>query len=403
VGPLADRLVVITGLNDQNVHGTLDFLREAGIQPKLRPQNDQPWDDADTVGAASADNPSLGPKPTILVASPVPVGEITYKRQRLRNLEELLGIHPVSLSYHPLMALMETVYVRDYPEEYLAGEYKNLATSLMAQVGDDPQRLVAKSGVPWNEKKDLAGAIACVLRVASQVPELGVTLLGLLERAGRESGGNNVPEMTQLYAVLTQNAETRLAGLNNWGIALSGRAKTKAGEDADRLLDEAGRKYAEALRLKPDDHEVLNNWGAALTDQAKAKAGDDADRLFEEAGRKFTEALRLRPGFPEALSNWGAALINQGTMKRGEEAERLLRQARQKLQEAEQIRAGSGAYNLACVEAIQGNTREAVRWLQVFKSAGERLSRATIAADKNFDRVRNEPEFVSLLESLAEN
>ena len=111
----------------------------------------------------------------------------------------------------------------------------------------------------------------------------------------------------------------------------------------------------------------------------------------------------MRPGFPEALSNWGAALINQGTMKRGEEAERLLRQARQKLQEAEQIRAGSGAYNLACVEAIQGNTREAVRWLQVFKSAGERLSRATIAADKNFDRVRNEPEFVSLLESLAEN
>src|ERR1035441_3257363 len=38
----------MTGLNDQNVHGTLDFLREAGIQPKLRPQNDQPWDDADT-------------------------------------------------------------------------------------------------------------------------------------------------------------------------------------------------------------------------------------------------------------------------------------------------------------------------------------------------------------------
>jgi len=47
----------------------------------------------------------------------VPVGEITYKRQRLGDLEELLGIHPVSLSYHPLMALMETVFVRDYPEE----------------------------------------------------------------------------------------------------------------------------------------------------------------------------------------------------------------------------------------------------------------------------------------------
>jgi hypothetical protein len=203
VGPLADRLVVITGLNDQNVHGTLDFLKEAGIQPKPRPQDDQPWDDADTVGAASTDNPSLGPKPTILVASPVPVGEITYKRQRLRNLEELLGIHPVSLSYHPLMALMETVYVRDYPEEYLAGEYKNLATKLLAQVGDDAQRLTADTGVLWNEKKDLAGAIACALRVASQSSELGATLLVLLGQPGPQSDGKAVRQLTQLRAGLS--------------------------------------------------------------------------------------------------------------------------------------------------------------------------------------------------------
>ena len=126
VGPLADRLVVITGLNDQNVHGTLDFLKEAGIQPKPRPKDDRPWDDADTVGAASADNPSLGPKPTILVASPVPTGEIAYKRQRLGELEKLIGIHPVSLSYHPLMALMETVFVRDYPEEIPGGRVQGV-------------------------------------------------------------------------------------------------------------------------------------------------------------------------------------------------------------------------------------------------------------------------------------
>ena len=535
VGPLADRLVVITGLNDQNVHGTLDFLKEAGIEPKPRSKDDQPRDDADTVHSAGADNPSLGPKPTILVASPVPAGEITYKRQRLRNLEELLGIHPVSLSYHPLMALMETVFVRDYLEENLAGEYKNLATNLMAQVGDDPQRLVAKSGVLWNEKKDLAGAIACALRVASQVPELGVTLLGLLGQASLKSDGNRVPEMRQLYAVLSRNAETRLAALNNWGaalsdqaktktgeeadrlfeeagrkhaealrlkpdyhetlinwgVALSDQAKTKAGEEADRLFDESGRKYAEALRLKPDDHkalgywgvalsgqaktkageeadrlfeeagrkyagalrlkldyhEALSNWGAALDDQAKTKAGEEADRLFEEAGRKYAEALRLKPDFPEALGNWGNTLSDQAKTKVGEDSDRLfeeagrkyaealrlkpdfpevlnawgvalyehaktkagdeaghfLREARQKLLDAERMRAGSGALNLACVEAIEGNTVEAIQWLQASKSAGVRLSRAMIAAEKDFDRIRNQPEFVSLVESLPEN
>ena len=67
------------------------------------------------------------------------------------------------------------------------------------------------------------------------------------------------------------------------------------------------------------------------------------------------------------------------------------------------MRPRSGAYDLACVEAIQGNTLEAIRWLQVCESAGERLSRAKIAAEKDFDRIRNQPEFVSLVESLAEN
>jgi cytochrome c-type biogenesis protein CcmH/NrfG len=350
---------------------------------------------------------------------------------------------------------------------------------------------MAESGVLWNEKKDLAGAIVCALRVASQVPELGVALLRQFGQPSPKSDGKDVPEMAQLHAVLSQNAETRPAALNNWGLALASRAETKAGEDADQLFEEAGRRYAEALRLKPDYPNALSNWGNALSDQAKTKAGEDADRLFDEAGRKFAEAFRLKPDFAEALNNWGAAvayqaktktgkdadrlfeeagrkfaealrlkpnypaalgnwgnvlsyqakakagedaerlfdeagrkfaeafrlkpdfpvalanwgqaLINQATKKRGDEATQLLQQARQKLLEAERMRAGSGAYNLACVEAIQGNTPEAIRWLQVGESAGKRLSRAMIAAEKDFDRIRNQPEFVSLVESLPEN
>ena len=71
VGPLADRLVVITGLNDQNVQGTLSFLKEAGIKPESRPKEDKRWDE-DDPSEDSTDNPSLGPKPTILVASRCP-------------------------------------------------------------------------------------------------------------------------------------------------------------------------------------------------------------------------------------------------------------------------------------------------------------------------------------------
>ena len=147
----------------------------------------------------------------------------------------------------------------------------------------------------------------------------------------------------------------------------------------------------------------MNNWGNALYEQAKTKRGEEGDRLFEEAGRKYAEAVRLKPDYRSALSNWGIALYEQAKTKAGEEAGHLMRQSRQKLLEAERMRAGSSALNLACVEAIEGNTSEAVRWLQLFGSTGERLSRAMIAAEKDFDRIRNQPEFVSLVESLDEN
>src|ERR1039457_7221654 len=375
VGPLADRLVVITGLNDQNVSGTLSFLEEAGIQPKSRSETDPPWDDADAVSVGVTDSPSLGPKPTIVVASPVPAGEIAYKRQRLSELENLLGIRPVSLSYHPQMALMESVFVRDYPEEYLALEYKGLATRVMAQVNDDPQRLMSEAGVLWNEKKDPVKAIACALRLASHVPELGASLLGLFSQRSPESG---IPEMRQLYAVLSQNPTTRLAALNNWGNALYAMARTKAGEEADRLLAEAGKKYAEALRLKPDDHEVLSNWGAALAEQAKTKDGEKADRLFAEAGSKYAEALRLKPDYHAALCNWGAALSGLARAKTGAEADRLFAEAGSKYAEAFRLKPDDheALYKWGNSLSDQATTKAGEEADRLFAEAGSKCAEA---------------------------
>jgi cytochrome c-type biogenesis protein CcmH/NrfG len=577
VGPLADRLVVLASLNDQNVQGTLMFLQEAGIKPKPRPADDKPWDEADAVSVDGTDNLSLGPKPTIVVASPVPTGEIEYKRERLKKLEELLGIRPASLSYHPQMGLIESIFVRDYPEEYLAGEYRRLTTRIMAQASDDSPSLSRRSFALRSEKKDLAGAITCVLRLAPQDPGPGAALLRQIGDLGKPSDDNDRWAMRQLHAFLSQYPDTRQVALNKWGNALSDQAKTKAGEEADPLFEEAGRKFAEALRLNPDSHEALNNWGVALSSQAKTKAGEEAnrlfeeaglkfaealrlnpdfrealnnwgvalsdqaakpgenadrlfeeagrkfaealrlkpddhealynwgtalfdqagprvgeeaDRLFEEAGRKFAEALRLKPDFYEALNNWGnalsaqatkpgedadrlfeeagrmyaealrlkpdshealynwgAALLLQAATKAGEEAdrlfgeagrmyaealrlkpdshealynwgnalliqaktkageeagERLRREAREKFLEAERIRTGAGAHNLASLEALEGNTSEAVRWLRVSAASGERLTRTRIAANANFDAIRNEPDFATFVRSLPE-
>jgi len=121
IGPLSDNLVVLTALNDQNIEGTKRFLTEVGI---IGP--------SDSSGTPNR----LDPKPTLMVASPVPTGEVTTKGQRLEKLREAVGTIVVKLSYHPQMALFETIFVRDHSDEYLAQEYLQLV-ELISGFRDD--------------------------------------------------------------------------------------------------------------------------------------------------------------------------------------------------------------------------------------------------------------------------
>jgi len=125
---------------------------------------------------------------------------------------------------------------------------------------------------------------------------------------------------------------------NNWGIALSGLAKTKQGADADRLFEEAGTKYAQAVKIKPDLHEAWSNWGGALSDWAKTKQGAEADRLFEEAGAKCEQAVRIKPDKYGAWNNWGNALSGLAKTKQGAEADRLFEEAGAKYEQAVRIK-----------------------------------------------------------------
>ncbi|MDA1051265.1 MAG: AAA family ATPase [Planctomycetota bacterium] len=129
IGPLSDHLLVFTALNDQNIAGTSHFLREVGVPA-----------DSDAKPATSEEQGArterLGPKPTMIVATPVPSGELEIKKERLDELRRMVGTVVCQLSYHPQLALMETVFVRNYPKEYLALEYNDLVDRLMRQAKD---------------------------------------------------------------------------------------------------------------------------------------------------------------------------------------------------------------------------------------------------------------------------
>ena len=181
------------------------------------------------------------------------------------------------------------------------------------------------------------------------------------------------------------------------GTALSEQAKTKSGGEADRLFRLAGEKYEAALKIKPDLHEALNNWGTALLEQAKTKSGVEADRLFRLAGEKYEAALKIKPDKHEALYNWGNALSEQAKTKSGGEADDLFGLAEQRLLSAEAIRQGSGAYNLACVKALQGISAECRQWLEIAYRLDTLPRHEHLIKDKDLDSVRGQGWFKQLL------
>lgn len=143
IGPLSDQLVVLTALNNQNVKGTRNFLTEVGVLQIP----DHSGSAADS--RPDAPDPSMRPKPYLIVASLVPSGEIEKKQERLRCAKEELGKVDLKLSYHPQLALKESIFTRDYREEHLAGEYDQLLNKVLHMASDgvtsEPPQALLKS------------------------------------------------------------------------------------------------------------------------------------------------------------------------------------------------------------------------------------------------------------------
>lgn len=390
VGPLADRLVVVTGLNDQNVTGTLEFLKEAGITPEKRKPGEEGWDEADPVASKQPDATEgvlgLGPKPTLVVASPLPPGELTLKQERLQKIAAELGEVAVTLSYHPQMALMETNFVRDHRSESLAREYHLLTSKVMSQVGDHPLQLTADPGDAVD-----ADVIGRTLRLAAVEPDMGDFLLKHQSDKFDAADDDGFLLLRRLNATLALRTGNENMALNKWGIALAGQAKTKTGEEADRLFDLAYEKYGRALEVEPDMHEALNNWGTTLGQQAKRKTGEESDRLFALAFEKYARALEIKPDKHGTLYNWGKDLAGQAERKIGAEADRLFAQAHEKYARALELDPDlhEALYNWGTALCVQAESKPVEEADRLFALAYEKYARALEVKPDLYEALNN--------------
>jgi len=224
--------------------------------------------------------------------------------------------------------------------------------------------------------------------------------VALADQAKTKSGA----EADALFAQACAKYKAALAikpddheALNNWGNALYWQARTKRGAEADALLEQARAKYEAVLVIKPDMPEALSNWAVALSEQAKTRRGAEADAIFEQAYAKFEAALAIKPDTWETLNSWAAALLEHGHQKTGDERRRLFAQARERLFKVEEIRPGAGAYNLACLAALEGNEAECRRWLNACAEHGTLPSRKHLTEDSDLESVRDKEWFQTLL------
>jgi tetratricopeptide (TPR) repeat protein/cellulose biosynthesis protein BcsQ len=240
IGLLADRLVVLLGLNDQNIEGTRRFMDLVGITMS-REELTEAWDEADAGPDEPGAPPRLGPKPTLIVASPVPVGEIGFKRARVDQIVKELKIRPLRLSYHPLLALQESLFVRDYRDEYLAYEYGQLALSIMATVKDHPAQLAEAVHNYWNIEKDGLSAIEHALKLAHCQPMTGISFLEQLGIFEPQSDAEFAASVLLLHALL-RAAERPSARVRLGGLLSSWSEKTQDKSVSDARLAEAIRQ-----------------------------------------------------------------------------------------------------------------------------------------------------------------
>ena len=204
-----------------------------------------------------------------------------------------------------------------------------------------------------------------------------------------------------------------------WGIALSDEAKALADAvpsdlaGASILWKQARQKYALGLQLDPSDVKIVDNWGGTFAIEAGALAASNlpaARELWKQAYDRFEVAVRIDPKFVQASNNFAAAMLQElaALLKASPELRYqadsemidLLQKVKKILLALENNAAGDGAYNLACMYALEGQATDAMQWLERSAVAGKLPEKSHIASDSNLDSLRNTPAFRAWFEKL---
>ena len=226
-------------------------------------------------------------------------------------------------------------------------------------------------------------------------------------------------QASQKFAIALQLDPQSANAANDWGVALGEEAIAISAAapgnlaDARILWDQARQKYALGLQIDPTNGRIARNWASELSIEASSLAPSNlpaARELWKQAYERLANVIGTDPDDALAFVNLTSAMLqeraallkasSQTLSLANTETVDLLQKAKQMLLALQGNAAGSGAYNLACVYALEGQTANAMQWLERSSAAGRLPKKSHLLKDSDLENLRNTPAFIAWFAKL---
>jgi hypothetical protein len=183
-------------------------------------------------------------------------------------------------------------------------------------------------------------------------------------------------------------------------IEQTAKARKSEGSTADSLFKASYQGYAEVLLDDPLRAEALYNWGFALLHQAKTKTGDEAARIYQDAIDKFAFCMLINPNYLGAAINGGVAYMDLARLKKVKPGHELYEMAKKQFEKANAIQAGTASYNLACIYGLRGDNDACLKALENAQEKVTLPEAGEILNDPDLDSVKEQDWFLDFMEAL---
>jgi tetratricopeptide (TPR) repeat protein len=178
------------------------------------------------------------------------------------------------------------------------------------------------------------------------------------------------------------------------------QARELAADKADPLYEKAYQGFEAAIAKELTISQALYHWGFALLHQAKSKTGEQAVGLYQEAITKFSFCLLIDPDYLGAAIDGGVALMDLARLKQANADDPLYESAKRSFEKANKIQQGSASYNLACVYSLCDEQDACLAALKEAKQHGSLPNADEIVQDPDMRSVAQTPWFVEFIASL---